>query len=764
MTVPAWQRIIQKLRTMDRHELAHRSRQAFDKRSDALLSRFGYDFAKNAVLSGSSASSRFFFPPEETEPLLEALRRHLPGQCEEIISRADRICAHRFDLLGFEDLPYGEIIDWHLDLVHGKRAPVKLFHQMRYLDFAEVGDSKITWELNRHQHLVTLAKAYRLTRNQRYAAEILSQWKTWHAANPYPRGINWASSLEVACRTLSWIWVYCLLEGTEVLDANFRKQWLRAQALNGRHLERYLSTYFSPNTHLLGEGVGLFFLGMLCRELSGAERWKRLGRQIVLDEARRQVNPDGLHFEQSTYYHVYALDFFLHAILLASANGMSVPKELEVVLEKMLDALAALGAGGPPPSFGDDDGGRLFDPSRNRAEHLLDPLAAGAILFDRGDFKRLSGDLREETIWLLGLSGLKQWHRLEAKSATASSAAYANAGLYALATDLGTLMMHSGPSTAQSRGHDHADALSICLQGGGRALLIDPGTCEYVGPTNERNRFRSTAMHNTLSVDGLDQSEQDGPFSWKQPLFSRTEQWISGASFTLLMGSHDGYKRLPAPVVHRRWTVALKSGLFLVRDIAEGSGLHQLDIFWHLAADLHVEAEHLFRFKNASQGLAILPVQGHGWAESTHKGTWSPVYGQQSSALVLNFGASVALPAEFVTLLVPLAEMRAPGILTRLETSDATSVQAYRYKNEHSECTFCFAHPDQPWTAGEISSDAEFVCVLKSSESAHNAIFCHGSYVDFSGTRLLATKTRVERCELAAGRCFCSDPDAVTQS
>jgi hypothetical protein len=117
--------------------------------------------------------------------------------------------------------------------------------------------------------------------------------------------------------------MYQMLEGTPAMPQEFLREWLRAQALNGRHIERYLSIYFSPNTHLLGEAVALFFLGTLCPQLSGAARWKARGWEIVLQEARRQVRADGFHFEQSTYYHVYAVDFFLHAAVLASLNEMS---------------------------------------------------------------------------------------------------------------------------------------------------------------------------------------------------------------------------------------------------------------------------------------------------------------------------------------------------------------------------------------------------------------------------------------------------------
>jgi len=87
--------------------------------------------------------------------MVELLRERLQNQASQIVNQAERICRLRFDLLGYKDLDFGDPIDWHLDAVHGKRAPRKPFYRVRYLDFQEVGDSKVTWELNRHQDLAT---------------------------------------------------------------------------------------------------------------------------------------------------------------------------------------------------------------------------------------------------------------------------------------------------------------------------------------------------------------------------------------------------------------------------------------------------------------------------------------------------------------------------------------------------------------------------------------------------------------------------------
>jgi len=512
------QRRIKRLRSMKRDELVDRLRQQATARMDHVKYRLGRPVVGATALTAAPVQPQFFFSPESIPGMCALLKQRMPETASNIVRRAENICEHRFDLLGYESLDYGPVIDWHLDRVHGKRAARRPWHKMAYLDFDEVGDSKVTWELNRHQHFVTLAKANRLSGNEKFAAEIFKQWKHWHSENPYPIGTNWASSLEVGFRSLSWIWTYQMLRGSAALPSNFQREWLVAQAVNGRHLETYLSTYFSPNTHLLGEAVALFFIGVMCPELPQAKHWKTLGWEVTLKQAERQVQADGMHFEQSTYYHVYALDFFLHAGLLALINGLAVPAGFDEVLQKMLDVLCMYGRAGTPPSFGDDDGGRLFDARRNRTEHLLDPLATGAVLFGRGDYKEVAGEIREETLWLVGEAGVGEFDRLPAKHAKQGSMALQASGIYVLAGDSRQQMViDGGHQGAMTAGHGHADALSVCLNSAAQALLIDPGTCEYVGDGPERNLFRGTSFHNTLVIDGVDQSSPKNCFYLGKP-------------------------------------------------------------------------------------------------------------------------------------------------------------------------------------------------------------------------------------------------------
>lgn len=752
---------------MPRPELVDRSRQYLSARADLLRYRSGHNFL-GAPHRGSAAEGRFFFTPAEIPALIAQLKHVFPAQANEIALCAERICRHRFDLLGYEDLDYGPEIDWQTDVLHGKRAPRKPWFKIKYLDFNEVGDSKLTWELNRHQHFVTLAKAYRLTGDEKFVREILAQWTHWHKQNPYPMGVNWASSLEVGLRSLSWIWTYFLLHGCPLFTTAVREQWWRALSLNGRHLETYLSTYFSPNTHLIGEALALFFIGTLVPGLQSATRWRQHGWAILEAEAVTQVRKDGFYFEQTTYYHVYALDMFLHARILAALNEIPISSEFDQILQRMLNALLLLGRAGVAPTMGDDDGGRLFDPRRNQAEHLLDPLAAGAVLCQRGDFKSLAGAPREETLWLLGVKGLAEFDSLPTAKPFGVSTGLVDSGFLLMAEEESgqQLVIDAGPLGAGSGGHGHADALSISLVRNGRNLLIDPGTFEYVGDRDERARLRSTGAHNTMQVDGRDQADQSGPFSWQSLPRVKVEQWFTGKQFDLFQGSHDGYSRLPSPIIHRRWVFHRKGEFWLVRDLASGQGPHQLDIAWHIGPTLF-PAESQYLFTGERESLALLTIEGHGWSPSVRRDSWSPAYGRRESMSVVNFGAQVELPADFATLVVAGENSPADlGRLTKVNDFAPESVCGYQYSNLRQEHSFFFAGRPGPWALGVWASDADFLCCsVDRAREQYSLVLCNGSYAAVGGRQVVTCVRRVSYAEVLSSSgnvdLYSSNPDHV---
>ncbi len=777
-----WQSKLARVSRMDWEEVRVRAGQEFHKHSDLLKHRMGVHAGAIRLNADSAARhGQFFFPAREISERTELLRKHLPDDVDEILRDADEICGHRFRLLGYERLEFTldrgsgnfggdnfgddnlKDIDWHLDPVHGKRAPLDPWFQIPFLDFAVVGDHKVTWELNRHQHLVTLAKARLLSGDEKYTRELMAQWHSWIKANPYPLGINWGSTLEVAFRSLSWIWVDRLLAGATEC-ANFRAEMAPALAFHGHYIARYLSTYFSPNTHLLGEAVALFFLGTLYPQMPRAARWKESGWKIVLREAERQVRPDGVYFEQSLYYHVYALDFFLYTRVLAARNGMEIPPAYDAVLGRMLDLVAALAQAGPAEGFGDDDGGRLWNPRRNRTEQMTDPLALGALMYS-SEFS--AARLTEEAIWLFGNQAVEKLARAKT-SPVATSTAFPDGGLYVLADSqpyAQAMVVDAGPQGTGRSGHGHADALSLRLTMDGRRWLVDSGSGVYISKDPaDRNALRGTGAHNTMRVDGVDQAIADEAFSWTHIPTTQAENWIVGKSFTYFVGSHDGYARLADPVVHRRHVLHITGGLWLVRDIALGRTEHELEIRWHFAPDLEVQAVgsgrvevSISRSRSTSGAvsdeprLSLIVPEETAWHAATEvsRTLLSPAYGAFQPAPLVRCHARVLLPAETATAMLPRrgafrpeGERRTePRVEQKLEPRLASmaqaAVQVYELDYHDESHGFFFALGDEAWSFGPWSSDAQVLYCRIEKENLGHLIVIGGTFVAWQGQPLL---------------------------
>jgi len=483
---------------------------------------------------------------------------------------AQQILEHRFPLLGIT-LDTGPDIRWRRDYLSGLETGNDYFRLVPYLDAARAGDHKVIWELNRHQHLVLLAQAWLLTGSSDYLAEIETQLRSWFEANPFHRGINWASALEVAFRAMSWLWIWHLV-GSE-LSAELRPQLLEGLYQHGAHVANNLSHYFSPNTHLLGEAVALHALGRLTPAFPGTRRWRELGRRIVHEQMRRQVFQEGTHFEQSAYYHVYALDMFLFHAVLEPATRPYLEK-----LARMAEYLhAIMGPAWKLPLIGDDDGGRFFHPYGVRDEFGRATLAACGVFLKRPDWIRDPADLSEQAAWWLGPMSL------EAKPAPSSwrSHLFAESGV-AVMHDAGAhIVADAGPFGPWGAGHSHSDTLSLVVRYNAEDILIDPGTFTYVGDRELRNWFRGSAAHNTIRVDGRDQAIPANPFRWEEKPRVVVHEWFSS-------GDRD---RLDAecafgPFTHRRVMQFIRGLALLILDEVRGAaGEHEIEQWWHLGSE-----------------------------------------------------------------------------------------------------------------------------------------------------------------------------------
>ncbi len=605
----------------------------------------------------SPAFLKSFDHPEAT---VAALRESFPHVESQIVREAENILKLNFRLFGRE-ISFGDPIDWRLEPVSKRSAPLLHWSEIDYLNPDVAGDKKITWELNRHQHFLRVGQAYWLRRDERYATAFVDQLESWMDSNPPKLGINWASSLEVSFRAISWIWALEFFKHSPALTREILLRVWKFLYLHARHLESYLSTYFSPNTHLTGEALGLYYLGTMLPEFREAERWRNTGRKILTEQLSRQVRADGVYFEQSSYYQRYTADFYTHFLLLAELNGDSLDPVVGNKLQAMLDHLMYITQpDGTTPLFGDDDGGRLVSLDHRAPNDFRAALSTGAVLFRRGDYKTVAGGFAEETLWLMGENAARAFADLESKTPAQQSKAFNEGGYYVMRdgweSDANYLLFDCGPHGANNCGHAHADALSVQLTAHGKPLLVDPGTHTYTGSFESRDWFRGSAAHNTLVIDGESSSIPAGPFSWTSVARCQTTSWISERRFDYVEGQHDGYERLPDPATHTRSILFLKKDYWIVRDRIASAGEHHVELPLHFAPEVEVtfgaSGDSLTAKTLENVGISAFSfAEGGAW--SREDGWVSHCYSNREAAPVLVFSARTKADGEIVTFLLP---------------------------------------------------------------------------------------------------------------
>ncbi len=167
-----------------------------------------------------------------------------------------------------------------LRTILGKRIPHCVhWSKLDYLDVETAGDKKITWELNRHQYFMTLGQAYCVDRRRTLRAHLCRPSRSVDGCKPAEARHQLGQQSRSCFRSISWLWAFHFFKSSPSFRQRpFKRAW-KFLYLSARHLESYLSTYFSPNTHLTGEALGLFYLGTLLPEFKEAKRWQDLGSE-----------------------------------------------------------------------------------------------------------------------------------------------------------------------------------------------------------------------------------------------------------------------------------------------------------------------------------------------------------------------------------------------------------------------------------------------------------------------------------------------------
>ncbi|MFJ7417182.1 alginate lyase family protein [Streptomyces uncialis] len=558
-----------------------------------------------------------------------------PDAAKRLVAEADRRMAGHAEWFGVERDDLADP-DWWYDPKTGRRAPSGYAFDVPYRSEDAVGDIKQIWEPSRHQYLTVLAAAYALTGDERYAERVAAHLRSWWAANPPLRGVHWISGIELGIRLLSWVWTRRLLDGWPGAAGLFEGN---PEALHQIwHHQRWLAAFpsrgSSANNHIIAEAAGQFAAACAFDWFPSSAGWRADALRSLERHLRSNTFPSGLNRELATEYHGLVLELGLAAVAEADAAEVPVPGSVRLVLLRMTDALAAVVDDRlRPPRQGDSDDGHGLIVDGAGTDRWASLLATGDAVFGRLTWwPEVTGtDVRTPL-----LAALIRSTPLAVTRPAGRPARFADAGLTILRGPAGIwCRCDGGPHGFLSiAAHAHADALSVEVRHDGVDVLADPGTYCYHGQPKWRQYFRSTLGHNTLELDGADQSVSGGPFLWTRQARSRVLATETGETadggVARWCAEHDGY---PGSV-HRRRVELTGAGQEL-RITDEVSGPRKAArLAFHLGpaitADLVGNRAQLTWTRDGEDRSAVLDLPGSlSWR--AHRGETGPPLGWYSA-------------------------------------------------------------------------------------------------------------------------------------
>ena len=372
----------------------------------------------------------------------------------------------------------------------------------------------------------------------------------WIAKNPPGTGDAW-EPYTLSLRIVNWIKFF--LQN----DAALHEEWLQSLYTQGLWLEKNVEYHILAN-HYLKNGVALFFAGMYFEGVD-TDRWIKKGLKILREELKEQFLADGGHFERSPMYHSICVSDYIDVLNLVQTSQTEINLEETAQVRRTVTAsLNFLNDICLPdkeiPLFNDSAFGIAPAPSQ---------------IFDYA--RRVIG--YEPPVRPTGLAIYEQ---------SESGYYVCRNGEDMIIIDCGSI----GPD--YQPGHAHCDTLSYELAINGRRVIVDSGVFDYER-SSERAHARGTRAHNTVVVDGEEQSEIWGVFRVARranPLGAFCEKQVDGS--VMFEGAHDGYRRLAGKPIHKRHMSYDGQGSWVIMDMLEGRGTHRMESYIHIHPDFQV--------------------------------------------------------------------------------------------------------------------------------------------------------------------------------
>jgi heparinase II/III-like protein len=421
--------------------------------------------------------------------------------------------------------------------------------------------------------------------------------------------------LELAVRLINWTWAMDFIVDYQSMPADFQRRLLESIHLHVWDVARKYSRGSSANNHLIGEACGVFVATSYFAQLPGAADLRKESQAILEREIEVQTFPGGATREQAFAYHLFVIQFFLFAGCLARRLENDFSAAYWQRLQRMFEFAGTMAEGGPAPSFGDADDGYVLDLGDSPRD-VAALMRVGRLVFP-GSTMQGAAPHAESAYWIFGSAAA----RTETASGQMAEAPLASKGF----PDAGYYLLQWGAQNSRDRvsvlfdcgelgftalaAHGHADALSFTVRAFGVDMLVDPGTFDYFTYPEWRQYFRSTPAHNTVCIDGEDQSVLMGSFLWGARANSRCIDWRPRAGGGTVAGEHDGYTRLPDPVVcGRTLTLDEQTRTLNIVDRISAKGRHKIALYFHLSESCEAERHGNDIHIECSEGRAILRI------------------------------------------------------------------------------------------------------------------------------------------------------------
>lgn len=563
------------------------------------------------------------------------LDRFCPGARGRIMEGARLGLERRIDLLGTGPATLGRPIDWECDLKTGYRWPRAYAKSIEYSNLDRPSDVKVPWEISRLQWLIPAAQAYRLTGEERYAECVRDVILEWLDGNPYAHTVNWACTMEAAMRIFTLTWFFHVFAASPSWrDPGFRFRLLQSIFLHAEYTERHIEISDVAGNHYTADAAALVFAGLFFGHGEQAARWLSLGWKTLCGELPRQVCSDGVDFEASVPYHRLVQELFLFPAIYRRLHGLPVDDSYRDRVEAMASFTAAYSApDGSCPLWGDADDARTLPfggQQRNDHRYLV---GLGAVAWHSCDLARKFLGPLDEIFWVFGPDSC-DWLAANMDAQETASQAFPAGGFFIMRNREDRVFIDCGPVGLGGRGgHGHNDCLSFEAVLGGVRLITDCGAYVYTASAEERNRFRSTASHNTPRIDG---EEMNRFIAWNALWTLRYDArpdlrlWRAEPDRDEFEGSHTGYRRLPGEVLPvRNIQLDHASHTLRIRDSFAGSGSHSVEIPLHLdpGVDAELTATNRIRLHAGGKRFELCWEEASAWDLAIEPARISPSYG-----------------------------------------------------------------------------------------------------------------------------------------